>query len=100
MPVSNNLKPLLTDHFSAGFYRNFDNDNIESSVELYYKNIINASDYKDGADIVFNEHLESQILRGEGRGYGLELFLKKKNGTLTGWISYTLGEVKYDFDAS
>ena len=94
MPASNNLKPLLTDHFSAGYFKNFLENNVETSVEIYYKNIINASDYKDGADIVFNEHLESQILSGSGRGYGVELYVKKKSGKFTGWISYTLSKTE------
>ncbi|MDX2415706.1 MAG: TonB-dependent receptor [Bacteroidales bacterium] len=90
MPSSNNIKALYVDHFSAGLFRNFHNNGIETSVEIYYKNISNASDFKDGADIIFNEHLESQILTGKGRSYGLELFVKKKYGRLQGWASYSL----------
>lgn len=92
MPSSNNIKPLYVDHFSAGFMRNYSNNSIETSVEIYYKNISNASDYKDGADIIFNEHLESQVLTGRGRSYGLELFIKKKHGRLQGWLSYSLSK--------
>ncbi|MEE4115405.1 MAG: TonB-dependent receptor plug domain-containing protein, partial [Marinilabiliaceae bacterium] len=94
MPSGNKISALLTDHLSAGYFMNFSENNIETSVELYYKNITNASDYKDGADIVFNEYLESQVLSGRGRGYGLELYLKKKSGNYTGWISYTLSRTE------
>ncbi len=90
MPSSNNIKPVYVDHLSAGLFRNFMDNNIETSIEVYYKNMINNADYKDGADIIFDEHVESQILEGKGRSYGLELFVKKKYGNLTGWISYTL----------
>ncbi len=90
MPSSNNLKPLIVDHISMGFFRNFLENNIETSIEVYYKNMINTSDYEDGSDIIFNEYLESQILIGRGRSYGLELYIKKKYGKFTGWISYTL----------
>ncbi len=90
MPSSNNIKALYVDHFSVGLFRNYHNNGIETSVEIYYKNISNASDFKDGADIIFNEHLESQVLTGKGRSYGLELFVKKKYGRLQGWMSYSL----------
>ena len=90
MPCSNNIKPLYVDHVSAGLFRNFLDNNIETSIEVYYKNMINNADYKDGADIIFDKHAESQILTGKGRSYGLELYIKKKYGTFTGWISYTL----------
>jgi outer membrane cobalamin receptor len=94
MPGSNNLKPVFVDHVSAGFFRNFLDNSIETSVEIYYKNMINSSDYEDGADIIFNEHVESQILIGKGRSYGLELYIKKKYGSFTGWISYTLSRTE------
>ncbi|MCU0378387.1 MAG: TonB-dependent receptor [Bacteroidales bacterium] len=94
MPSSNNLKPLLVDQVSAGLFRNFLDNGIETSVEIYYKNIINNVDYEDGAEIVFDEHGESQILTGKGRSYGLEFFIKKKYGQLTGWISYTLSRTE------
>ena len=94
LPSSNNLKPLFVDHISTGFFRNFLDNSIETSVEVYYKNMINSSDYEDGADIVFNKHAESQLLTGKGRSYGLELYFKKKYGKLTGWISYTLSRTE------
>jgi hypothetical protein len=90
MPSSNNLKPVLVDQFSCGFFRNFLNDSIETSVEVYSKNMNNTVDYEDGAEIIFDEHGESQILAGKGRSYGLELYIKKKYGSFTGWVSYTL----------
>lgn len=98
LPGSNNLKPVYVDHVSTGFFKNFSDNKIETSVELYYKNIINASDYKDGADIIFDKHVESQVLNGKGRSYGLELYAAKKNGNLTGWISYTLSRTENKID--
>jgi hypothetical protein len=94
MPSSNNLFPSIVDQISVGYFRNFQNNSFETSVEVYYKNIINAVDYEDGAEIIFNEHVESQILSGKGRGYGLELYAKKTSGNLTGWISYTLSRIE------
>jgi hypothetical protein len=94
MPVSNNLKPLIVDHFSAGYFRNFPDNNIETSAEIYYKSLKNSSDYEDGASMIFNKHLESQILIGKGRSYGFELYVKKKYGRLSGWVSYTLAKTE------
>jgi hypothetical protein len=94
MPSSNNLKPLYVDHVSAGYFRNFLENSIETSFEVYYKNMINSSDFEDGADIVFNKHVESQILNGKGRSYGFEFYIKKKYGSFTGWISYTLSRTE------
>ncbi|MCJ7448015.1 MAG: TonB-dependent receptor [Bacteroidales bacterium] len=94
MPSSNNLKPVLVDQVSAGLFRNFLNNSIETSIEVYYKNMINTVDYEDGAEIIFDEHAESQILTGKGRSYGFELYIKKKYGDFTGWISYTLSRAE------
>lgn len=94
MPSSNNLKPLFVDHVSAGLFRNFLDNSIETSIEVYYKNMINTSDYEDGTDLIFNKHVESQILIGKGRSYGFELYIKKNSGKFTGWISYTLSRAE------
>lgn len=49
----------------------------------------NQIDLKNGADIFANEHIEGELLFGEGRAYGLEMLLRKKQGKFTGWIGYT-----------
>lgn len=94
IPSSNNLKPLYVDHFSAGFFRNFMDHSLETSIEVFYKNMINTADYEDGANLFFDKHVESEILCGKGRSYGLEFFIKKKYGKLSGWISYTLSRAE------
>jgi len=99
IPSSNNVKPEVADQVSLGYYRNFAEDNYEFSVETYYKNLMNQIDYKNGAELIFNENVESQILFGKGRAYGLEMFLKKKQGRFNGWISYTLSKSERQFDA-
>ena len=95
-PSTNNIKPEKGNIFVLGYFKNFLNNNIESSIEIYYKNLQNQVDYIDGADILINKYLEGDLLYGKGRSYGIEFFVKKKNGKLNGWISYTLGrsEVK------
>lgn len=94
LPSSNNLKPLYVNYFSGGFFRNFRNNGIETSIEAYYKDIQNAVDYEDGADVIFDEHVEAQILSGKGRSYGCEIYAKKNYGRFTGWISYTLSRTE------
>ncbi len=94
IPTSNNLKPVFVDHISAGFFRNFMENSVETSVEIYYKSINNTVDYKDGADIIFDKHVESQLVTGIGRSYGIEFYAEKKTGNLNGWISYTLSRTE------
>ena len=94
VPSSTNVKPVTVNQYSAGYYRNFLENNLEFSVEAYYKDMQNVSDYEDGADIFFNEDIDASIASGDGRSYGLEVYLKKKFGRLTGWFSYTLAKTE------
>lgn len=97
IPSSNNVKPEIANQYSIGYYRNFSDNKYESSIETYYKKLQNQIDYKNGADIYFNDNVETQIVFGNGRAYGLELYLKKKYGKLNGWISYTLARTERRF---
>ncbi len=97
IPSSNNVKPELADQVSAGYYRNSNNNQYEFSGEIYYKALQNQIDYKNGAILVANQNVESQLVYGIGRAYGLELFAKKKFGKLTGWLSYTLSRTERKF---
>ncbi|MEM6297789.1 MAG: TonB-dependent receptor [Bacteroidota bacterium] len=91
LPSTNNVDPQIGDQFTLGYFRNFGEGNAyEFSAEAYYKTTQNQLDYIDGADLLINSFVEGEILSGEGRAYGLELFLKKNTGRLTGWLSYTL----------
>lgn len=94
IPSSNTIKPQIADQLSLGYFKNLSGNKFETSAEIYYKNMQNQIDYKNGADILFNEQIETQILSGIGRAYGLELFVKKKTGKFTGWISYTLSRTE------
>ncbi len=92
IPSSINVKPQVSDMVSLGYFRNFADNNYEFSVETYYKDMQNQIDYKDGAQLQFNTTVESQLLIGVGRAYGIEFFVKKKYGRLNGWIGYTLAK--------
>lgn len=94
VPTNNNIKPEIADQLSLGYFKDLKNNQYETSAEIYYKNLLNQIDYKNGADVIFSDQLETQILNGIGRAYGLELFFKKKKGKLTGWISYTLSRTE------
>jgi len=90
------VKPEISDQISAGFSRNFNNNNYEINAEIYYKSMQNQIDYRNGAEISFDTgaDVEAELLFGKGRAYGLELIAKKKSGKLTGWISYTLSKTE------
>ncbi|ASE60721.1 TonB-dependent receptor [Chryseobacterium indologenes] len=90
------VKPEIADQVSLGFSRNFNNNNYEVNAEVYYKSMQNQIDFKNGAQITFDTaaDVESELLFGKGRAYGLELIAKKKSGKLTGWISYTLSKTE------
>ena len=91
---SNNVKPEIADQEALGYYQNFHNNVYEFSAEVYYKTMQNQIDYKNGAELRANENVESQLLFGKGRAYGLELFFKKKYGKFNGWIGYTLSKTE------
>jgi len=92
---TNIIKPEIADQVSLGFYRDLFNNNYELSVEAYYKSMQNQIDYRDGADVFANnDAIESQLLYGKGRAYGIEWLLRKKTGRLTGWLSYTLSKTE------
>jgi hypothetical protein len=91
---SYNIKPEIADQVSLGYFRNFANNKYELSAETYYKSLQNQVDYKNGADINTAQDVESELLYGKGRAYGLELYLKKKAGRFTGWASYTLSRTE------
>ncbi len=92
--ASNNLKPLLADQGSVGYFRNFKENMYETSVEVYYKYLQNQMDYIDNANLFINETVENQLVQGLGRAYGAEFYVKKTKGKLNGWISYTLSKTE------
>jgi hypothetical protein len=96
---SNNIKPGISDQVALGFFKNSVNNQFEFSTEVYYKWLQNQIDYKNGAQLLANQDVESQLVYGKGRAYGLEVFLKKRYGKLNGWIGYTLSKTENSFAA-
>jgi len=93
-----NVKPEISDQVSAGYFHNFHHDQFQFSTEVYYKWMQNLPDLKNGAEIRANEHIERELLFGDGRAYGLEVLLKKKTGRFTGWVGYTLSRTELKVD--
>jgi len=96
---SNNIKPEIADQVSTGYFRNFDENVFEFSTEVYYKWLQNQIDYKDGAQLILNQNVESQLVYGTGRAYGIEFYMKKKYGRFNGWLGYTLSRTERKFAA-
>ncbi|WP_040299520.1 TonB-dependent receptor [Arcticibacter svalbardensis] len=95
---SNNIAPEIADQVALGYFKNSSDNSFEFSAEVYYKWLQNQIDYKDGAELTANANVESELVYGKGRAYGLELYAKKTKGKLTGWISYTLAKTERQFD--
>jgi len=93
-PVTNNIKPLIADQLTAGYFRNFSENMFETSAEVYYKDLKNQLDYVDNSNLLLNKYLEADLVQGKGRAYGLELYIKKAKGPLNGWVSYTLSKTE------
>lgn len=93
-PSSNNIKPQIGDQVALGYFKNFDNNMYEASVEVYYKKLQNQIDYVRNADLFLNPTVEADLLSGKGRAYGAEFYIKKNKGKFNGWLSYTLARTE------
>ena len=98
LPSSLMVKPEVSDQFAVGYYRNLFENAFELNVESYYKSLDNQIDYRDGAETFNSDNIETQLLYGIGRAYGLEVLFKKKKGDFTGWLSYTLAKTERKID--
>jgi hypothetical protein len=89
VPSTYIVKPQLAWQYSAGFFKNFKDNMYESSLELYYKNMQNQIEYKEGYTPSLSDP-EDEFIFGRGWSYGSEFFVNKTKGRLTGWVGYTL----------
>jgi hypothetical protein len=94
VPSGNFIEPQMVDQYAIGFFKNLSGNKYEASVEGFYKDMNNLVDYVDGADLITNNTIETELLRGIGRSYGIEFLIRKINGPLTGWVSYTLSKAE------
>lgn len=93
------ILPQTGDQFSLGYFRNMWNDQVEFSVEGYYKRIQDMLEYKAGAQLLLNEHLETDVVNGKGKAYGVEVLLKHSGRKFNGWMSYTYSRTFFKGDS-
>jgi len=91
-PSGSFIKPQLSNQYAVGYYKNINENKFSLELETYYKAIDNRIDYIDGSDLVGNDTIETEILNGEARAYGLEILFRKNTGKFTGWLAYTLSK--------
>ena len=82
-------RPIQSDQFSFGVFKNFDRNRWEFSIEGYYKDLQEVIDLRNGAQVLFTDQVETEILSGDGWAYGVETLLRKNIGKTTGWLAYT-----------
>lgn len=98
IPSTLKVRPQIGLQYAAGYFRNFLDNTFETSAEIYYKDLQNQIDFREGAVNGFNPLIENDLVFGRGEAYGMELFVKKNRGKLTGWVGYTLSWTNRFFD--
>jgi hypothetical protein len=91
-PSGQFIKPQLLDQFAAGYFKSIKNGDYSLETEVFYKDIQNRIDYINGANLIANNEIETIILNGQARAYGLEVLFKKNEGNFKGWFAYTLSK--------
>ena len=101
IPSSSIIKPLIGRQYSIGYYRNFNNNKYEFSLEGYYKNMENLIEYKENyipGTSIGTDNVDNNLVSGDGQSYGFELFLSKNIGNLSGWVGYTWSKTTRKFN--
>ncbi len=93
-PSGKFIKPQISDQYAVGYFRNFSDRKYSLEVEAYYKTVDNRIDYVDGSNLIGQNTIETEILNGEARAYGLELLFRKSKGDFKGWIAYTISKAE------
>ena len=92
VPSGSFIKPQLLDQYAIGYFKRIKDGDFSLETELFYKDVKNRIDYINGANLVANNEIETVILNGKSRAYGLEFMFRKNNGKLNGWLAYTLSK--------
>ena len=92
VPSGTFIKPQILDQYAVGYFKRIKDGDFSLETELFYKDVKNRIDYINGANLVANNEIETVILNGKSRAYGLEFMLKKNQGKLRGWLAYTLSK--------
>jgi len=99
LPSGPNIKPQQADQFTIGYYRSLTDIGVTLEAESYYKLMYNQIDYAAHAATLLNPTIESELVFGTAKGYGIELLAKKEAGRIRGMISYTYAKMKSKFKA-
>ncbi|MEQ8425404.1 MAG: TonB-dependent receptor [Cyclobacteriaceae bacterium] len=97
VPTTSRTKPQLSEQYALGYFRNFAQNKYEASIELYYKTMENQVLFPAGNQLVESFDVDTALVYGKGWSKGIELFVKKNTGRLTGWVSYTLSKTDQQF---
>lgn len=98
VPSSDLVRPQIGAQYAVGYFRNFMDNMLETSVEVYFKDLRNQLDYSESFTQTPDTDVQEQFIRGTGRAYGVELLVRKNKGKLTGWVAYTYGRSIRIFD--
>ena len=101
LPSSSIVEPQLGRQYSVGYYKNFLNNKYETSIESYYKTMDNLIEYRENyipGIAIGTDNPDNNLTSGKGKSYGLEFFISKTHGNLTGWIGYTLSKTTRKFN--
>ena len=90
-----NIEPQICNQYAVGYFRNLQNNELEASVEMFYKDMQNTVDFRDHAQLLLNRKLDGELRFGRSRSYGAEFQIQKNQGKLTGWISYTYSRAEH-----
>ena len=96
-PSSKITKPQQAEQFAIGYFKNFQDNQIETSVEAYYKTMHNQVLFREGSQLLEQTDIDKELVFGKGWSYGIEFFVKKNYGRLNGWVSYTLSWTDQQF---
>ncbi|NQY30169.1 MAG: TonB-dependent receptor [Flavobacteriaceae bacterium] len=91
-PSGQFIDPQISNQYALGYFKNINHKMYSLEAEVYYKTTDNRVDYIDGANLIGNNNIETEILNGESKSYGLEFLLRKNKGRFTGWFAYTLSK--------
>ncbi|GAB1857259.1 carboxypeptidase-like regulatory domain-containing protein [Flavobacteriaceae bacterium MHTCC 0001] len=94
-----NIEPQRAKQLSLGLFKNSESGIYEFSLEGYYKKMKNLLDFKVGAELLLNQNIETELLQGDGKAYGVEFLVKKKEGKFNGWLAYSYSRTFIKLDS-
>jgi hypothetical protein len=98
IPGSDTIRPQIAHQVSAGWFRNFKNDQYELNVEAFYKKLLNQIEYREGESIFRTDDYRKIITFGQGWAAGMEWLVRKRYGRFNGFAAYTLAWSRRQFD--